>query len=192
MSLLNRLERIFGGFAIRNISLWLVVGQVFFWSVSFLGFFDLSRIVMLPAAVLAGEWWRAIMFVFLPPATSPVLWTATVRTADVVALPDASRATAVSACGPSGVFVVSQVTEYGDVVSGSPSGCPSSWNWTLATALLSLAVALTGTVPLTEASFAGALSATVGAVVSPATVTFTRAEIGLRLPAASTARTTYW
>ncbi len=72
MSLLNRLERIFGRFAIPNLSMWIVVGQVFFWSVSFLGFFDLERIVMIPAAVLAGEYWRAITFIFLPPASSPV------------------------------------------------------------------------------------------------------------------------
>lgn len=72
MGLLNRLERVFGRFAIPNLSLYLVIGQVFFWSVSFLGFFDLERIALLPAAVLQGEFWRVVTFLFLPPNSHPV------------------------------------------------------------------------------------------------------------------------
>jgi hypothetical protein len=72
MAFLNRLERIFGRFAIPNLSLYLVFGQVFFWSVSFLGFFNVERIALLPAAVMHGEFWRVITFVFLPPNAHPV------------------------------------------------------------------------------------------------------------------------
>lgn len=72
MALLNRLERIFGRFALPNLSLYLVIGQVFFWSMSFLGFFDLERIALLPAAVGAGEYWRLFTFLWLPPAAHPV------------------------------------------------------------------------------------------------------------------------
>ncbi len=72
MSFLNRLERTLGRFAIPNLSLYLVAGQVFFWSMSFLGFFDLGRIVLLPAAVSAGEFWRVVTFLFVPPASHPV------------------------------------------------------------------------------------------------------------------------
>ena len=43
MSLLNRLERFFGRLAIPNITLYLVFGQVLFWSVSFFGLFRLER-----------------------------------------------------------------------------------------------------------------------------------------------------
>jgi membrane associated rhomboid family serine protease len=72
MSFLNRLERALGRFAIPNISLYLVIGQVLFWSVSYLGQFDLSRIQLLPVAVVHGEWWRVVTFLFLPPNSSPI------------------------------------------------------------------------------------------------------------------------
>ena len=48
MALLNRLERHFGRFAIPHLSLTLVIGQVLFWSVWFLGYFDLERIALQP------------------------------------------------------------------------------------------------------------------------------------------------
>jgi membrane associated rhomboid family serine protease len=72
MGLLTRLEHSLGRFAIPNLSLYLVIGQVLFWSVSFLGFFDLERIALLPAAVYQGEVWRIVTFLFLPPAAHPV------------------------------------------------------------------------------------------------------------------------
>lgn len=71
MGLFNRFERAFGRFAIPNLSLYLVGGQVVFWSVSFLGFFDLERILLVPALV-PYEPWRLVLFLFLPPASSPV------------------------------------------------------------------------------------------------------------------------
>lgn len=72
MGLLNRLERVFGRLAIPNISLYLVMGQVGFWSVAFLGFFDLERIALLPLAVMQGEAWRIFSFMLLPPNAHPV------------------------------------------------------------------------------------------------------------------------
>lgn len=72
MGFLNRLERAFGRYAIPNISLYLVIGQVFFWSVSFLGFFELERIALLPWAVMQGEVWRVFSFLLLPPNAHPV------------------------------------------------------------------------------------------------------------------------
>ena len=72
MAFLNRLERVFGRFAIPNLSLYLVIGQVFFWGVSYLGLFQLERIALLPAAVYAGEYWRIFTFLWLPPAAHPV------------------------------------------------------------------------------------------------------------------------
>lgn len=72
MAFLNRLERIFGRFAIPNISLYLVLGQVFFWSMSFLGFFQLERIALQPVAVMSGEFWRLFTFLLLPPNAHPV------------------------------------------------------------------------------------------------------------------------
>lgn len=72
MGFLNRLERAIGRYAIPNISLYLVIGQVFFWSVSFLGFFDIERIALLPWAVARGEVWRVFSFLLLPPNAHPV------------------------------------------------------------------------------------------------------------------------
>ena len=72
MGFLNRLERTFGPFAIPNLSLYLVIGQVFFWSVSFLGFFEIERIALLPWAVMQGEVWRVFSFLLLPPNAHPV------------------------------------------------------------------------------------------------------------------------
>ncbi len=72
MGFLNRLERAFGRFAIPNISLYLVMGQVLFWAVSYLGFFELEKIALLPVAVLEGEAWRLFTFLLLPPNAHPV------------------------------------------------------------------------------------------------------------------------
>src|SRR5688572_32423926 len=92
--------------------------------------------------------------------------TVTFTGADVVVLPAASRATAVSVCGPSITVVVSQLTEYGEMVSGRPSCTPSTKNVTAATPLSSPALALTGTVPNTVAPLVGDVIDTVGALES--------------------------
>src|SRR6185295_3566031 len=112
--------------------------------------------------------------------------TVTVTVAEVVRLPAASRALAVSWCEPLATAVVFQETEYGDVVSSPPSVAPSTKNCTPATPTLSEAVALTLIVPDTVAPFAGAVMLTVGGVVSAGgafdTVTVTADEV-VRLPA---------
>jgi hypothetical protein len=72
MGLLNRLERSLGRFAIPNLSLYLVMGQVLFWSLSFLLRFDLDRIQLAGAAVTAGEFWRVFTFMLYPPKVHPV------------------------------------------------------------------------------------------------------------------------
>jgi hypothetical protein len=69
MGLPNRLERFFGRFAIPNLSLYLIGGQVMFFGFSLLGHFDLWRIVLVPALVLEGEYWRLVSFVLVPPVS---------------------------------------------------------------------------------------------------------------------------
>ena len=67
---------------------------------------------------------------------------ATVTATEVVlALPAASRATAVRVWGPVAAVVVFHETEYGLVVSSAPRLAPSSLNCTPATARLSEAAA---------------------------------------------------
>ncbi len=70
MNLLDKLERKFRGLAIPNITLYLIMGQVLFYFLSMMGKFDLGRVVLVPVLVLAGEWWRLITFLFIPPLTN--------------------------------------------------------------------------------------------------------------------------
>jgi len=68
MSLLNRLERTLGRFAIPNLSLYLVIGQILFLGLAMFAQFDLERISLLPNAVKEGEVWRLITYLVVPPA----------------------------------------------------------------------------------------------------------------------------
>jgi len=72
MSLLNNLERKFRRFAISNITLYLILGQVLFFVFALSGRFILGRVVLVPELVLRGEWWRLITFLFIPPMTNPI------------------------------------------------------------------------------------------------------------------------
>jgi hypothetical protein len=72
MPLLTKIERLLGRFAIPNLSLYLIIGQIFFWGVALMTGFDLDRIALLPVAVLSGEVWRLLTFLLLPPPYSPV------------------------------------------------------------------------------------------------------------------------
>jgi hypothetical protein len=118
------------------------------------------------------------------------LATVTVRTADVVEFPAASRARAVSWWVPFAVAVVSQEVVYGAAVSSPLSGAPSSRNCTPTTPTASVAVAPTDTVPETVAPGVGALMSTTGGVVSGAGVVAGAGAVWAeRLPAASRART---
>lgn len=70
MGLLDKLERKLQRYAIPNITLYLIMGQAFFYLVSMTERFDIMRIVLIPDLVLAGEWWRLVTFIFIPPATN--------------------------------------------------------------------------------------------------------------------------
>ncbi len=68
MSLLNKLERFLGRFAIANLTLYLIIGQVLFWGLTVMAGFHLERIALLPYAVMAGQAWRLVTFLFVPPS----------------------------------------------------------------------------------------------------------------------------
>src|SRR5262245_20324418 len=95
-----------------------------------------------------------------------LLTTATLTLADVVELPAASRATALTACGPSGTAVVFQLTLYGAAVTAAPTFAPSTLNCTMRTPTLSDACAVTVVVPDTVAPPAGAVIEMAGGVTS--------------------------
>lgn len=75
MGLLNRLERSLGRYAISNLPLYLIGGQVMFFGFALLGGFDLARIILVPALVLQGEVWRLFSFVLVPPLAGQLTMT---------------------------------------------------------------------------------------------------------------------
>jgi len=68
MSLLHKLERLLGRFAIQNLSLYLVIGQVLFWGLALMAGFDVERLLLKPGAVMSGEPWRLVTFLLAPPS----------------------------------------------------------------------------------------------------------------------------
>jgi len=75
MKLLDRLERRFGRFAIPNLPLLIVMGQGMVLLLSWLageqpeGVGLINEWQLQGEAVLAGEWWRLVTFVVVPPTT---------------------------------------------------------------------------------------------------------------------------
>jgi hypothetical protein len=70
--MIDKLERKFQRYALENVTLYLIVGQVLFFLFHLAGRFILERVVLIPEDVLSGEWWRLITFLFIPPFTNPV------------------------------------------------------------------------------------------------------------------------
>src|SRR2546425_12964433 len=121
------------------------------------------------------------------------LSTVTVTAVEGAVLPAASRATAVRLWEPLATRVVFHKREYGAAVTSAPRLAPSSLNCTPTTPTLSVALAETVTVPATVAPAAGAVSATVGAVVSGgAGVVNVQSPETARLPNAGRASTREW
>ncbi|MEO5960599.1 MAG: hypothetical protein ABIR80_15910 [Opitutaceae bacterium] len=72
MPLLDKLERTFGRFAIPNLSLYLVIGQVFVLLTGMLQLVDVQKLAYAPALVTqAHEWWRIFSFLFVVPIPAP-------------------------------------------------------------------------------------------------------------------------
>jgi hypothetical protein len=70
MSFLDSLERKFGRYAVPNVTTGIVIGQAFLYLFAYSGQMDLSRALLIPARVIAGEWWRLLTFPFVPPSAS--------------------------------------------------------------------------------------------------------------------------
>jgi hypothetical protein len=70
MSLLDRLERIFGRLAVPNLTLWLVVGQVFVLSTAMFHLIDPALLTLTPSQAIDGQWWRFVTFLLIPPVSS--------------------------------------------------------------------------------------------------------------------------
>lgn len=72
MSWINRLERRLEPYAITNLSLFIVIGQVFVLLTSMLQLIDPELLILVPSYVKAGEWWRLFSFVLIPPPQGPI------------------------------------------------------------------------------------------------------------------------
>ena len=72
MRWIDRLERTFGKWAIPQFPLFITAANGFIY---LLGMFNpgfINRLLLDPAAIQAGEWWRIITFLFVPPSLSPI------------------------------------------------------------------------------------------------------------------------
>jgi len=72
MSLLNTLERKFQRYAISNITIYIIAGQTIFWALFLSKTLSIDKIALIPSMLFAGEWWRLITFIFIPPIENPV------------------------------------------------------------------------------------------------------------------------
>ena len=90
------------------------------------------------------------------------LFTITETWLDVAVFASESFTLAVNLCGPFDTRVVSQLTEYGGVVTATPRLLPSSKNWTEATVAGEVAVAVAVTATIPETGLLSGLTATVG------------------------------
>jgi len=74
MSFLDQLERAFGRYAIHNLSLYLIIGQVFVLLASMMGVLNPESLDYAPALVLqGGQWWRIVTFMFIVPVPASTL-----------------------------------------------------------------------------------------------------------------------
>ncbi len=65
--MLDFLDRKIGRFAISNLTLYLIIGQVFVTLTAMLQLLDPTRLVLYPQLATHGEPWRLFTFMFLPP-----------------------------------------------------------------------------------------------------------------------------
>ncbi len=75
MGILNRLERKFGRYAIRELIVYIVGinGLVYFLSYAYPRSSAIGLLAFDPYLIMHGQVWRLITFIFIPPATS-ILW----------------------------------------------------------------------------------------------------------------------
>jgi membrane associated rhomboid family serine protease len=75
MNVLNKLERRFGRYAIRQLMVYIIGinGLVYFLSYTHPESNAISKLALDPYLIMKGEVWRLVTFIFIPPAAS-VLW----------------------------------------------------------------------------------------------------------------------
>ena len=67
MKFLDKMENRLGFLAVPNVVLTLVVAQLFIYAAILIGRVELASMLLIPKAVLGGEWWRLFSFLIAPP-----------------------------------------------------------------------------------------------------------------------------
>ena len=67
MSMLSKLERTLGRFAVPDLALYLVFGQVTVYLAILIGRLDPGLFLFVPRLALMGQWWRLLTFLLMPP-----------------------------------------------------------------------------------------------------------------------------
>lgn len=74
MTWLDKAERHWGRFAIPNLTFWIMIGQVLFFALGLFTTFPIDALTLEPHAVLGGQVWRLITFLFVPDVREPSIW----------------------------------------------------------------------------------------------------------------------
>ncbi len=69
MTWIDKLERRFGHFAMANLALYLVAGQIIVWTANWFKILPVEWFYLNPILVLNGQVWRLVTFLFIPPVT---------------------------------------------------------------------------------------------------------------------------
>lgn len=70
MSILDKMERKMGRFAISNLMKYIIIGNIVAYILSLINPMYLTYLVLDPSLVMQGQVWRLITFVFIPDSTS--------------------------------------------------------------------------------------------------------------------------
>lgn len=74
MRLLDRLERKFRPYAVPNVTMIIIMGQVLLYILSRANPRMLDRLTLIPSLVLEGEIWRLFSFCFIPPPANAIFF----------------------------------------------------------------------------------------------------------------------
>lgn len=67
MKIIDKAERTLGKFAIKNLTFWLMIGQVLLYGLDLFRVLPIERVAFYPVLFLEGQLWRIITFMFVPP-----------------------------------------------------------------------------------------------------------------------------
>ena len=68
MDWIDKLEKRLGGLAVKNLAMFLIIGQVFVFAVTYFKILPVDLFYLNPILVMKGEVWRIFSFLFVPPA----------------------------------------------------------------------------------------------------------------------------